>query len=570
MIVRDLLIKLGFQSDLRGVDKADRQINQLKASSVALGQVMADLAMKGIGAATQEMRESAEASINFGRGIANLSSIMGGTEDDTRKMAQAAKDLGREFGVLPADISAAMYDVVGSLGFTNDTIAQTREAVKLGKAGAATTAEAFNVLSKTTLAYGDTSATAMKKVSDLASATIRLGVLTMPELSASLSSVTPMASSLGISLEELFGVQAALSGPSGTAAEVYTQMSSAMTGLLRKTTAMEGAFEKAFGGEGITTTKQAIGKYGLQGTLEKLIGTTDGTEEQLTELFGRIEAVRFALAVTGGQSDRYKEKVAELGKVTGEVDNAVRLQTTGMGAAGFALDKARAAAEAQRIELGDKLAPAYVQLNVLGGEIARLFGSEIVPLFTEANTGMAKSTQIVGGLEYAFKALGLVVSAVAVVIDELVSGLAAVGTLGAGVAAAVATGSLDPLKQAASDADALIMEAGSRSMQRLGLATGMRQTSAETARMQSADLAARQAALAADLAERQRRDPLGLGVASNSWDVGAVTINVSVPPGTEGSAAARIGSQTVTAIEAQARQSAGQGFPVQGASAWSN
>lgn len=570
MIVRDLLIKLGFQANTSEIKKADREVGQLKASTVALGQVMADLAMKGIGAAVAEMKASAEASIEFGRGMANLSSIMGATEADTVKMADAAKKLGAEFGVLPQDISAAMYDVVGSLGYTNDTIAQTRAAVKLGKAGAATTAEAFNVLSKTTLAYGDTSEGAMKKVADLASATIRLGVLTMPELSASLSSVTPMASSLGVSLEELFGVQAALSGPSGTAAEVYTQMSSAMTGLLRKTTAMEGAFETAFKAEGITTTKQAIGKYGLQGTLAKLMATTDGTEEQLVELFGRIEAVRFAMAVTGGQSDRYKEKVAELGKVTGEVDNAVRLQTTGMGAAGFALDQTRAKAEAQRIELGTKLAPAYVELNAMTGELARLFGDHIVPLFSEANQGMAKSSDVVGGLEVAFKALGVVVAAIASVIDELVSGLAMVGTVGAGMAAAVAQGSLAPLRQAMSDADDIVQNAYARTQQRFGLATGTRATQAETARTQQADLNARLAYLNMAEEERKRRDPLGLGVASNSWDVGDVTINVSVPAGTEGSAAARIGSQTVTAIEAQARQSAAAGFPVQNLSMWSD
>ena len=40
MIVRDLLIKLGFKADTGDVAKADKAVGSLKASTVALGQVI--------------------------------------------------------------------------------------------------------------------------------------------------------------------------------------------------------------------------------------------------------------------------------------------------------------------------------------------------------------------------------------------------------------------------------------------------------------------------------------------------------------------------------------------------
>lgn len=561
MIVRDLLIKLGFQSDLKGLDKADRQVNQLKASTVALGGVLGELAGKGLQSAAAYMRDSAEASIEFGRGIANLSSIMGGTEADTQRMAEAAKELGKEFGVVPSEISAAMYDVVGSLGYGADTIAQTRAAVKLGRAGAATTAEAFNVLSKTTLAYGDTSEAAMKQVGDLASATIRLGVLTMPELSASLSQVTPLASSLGVSLEELFAVQAALSGPSGTASEVYTQMSSAMTGLLRKTTAMEGAFEKAFAKEGIKTTEEAMSKYGLQGTLEKLIGTTDGTQEQLVELFGRIEAVRFALAITGGQSDRYKEKLAELGTVTGEVDNAVRKQTTGMGAAAFALDRAKASAAAQAIEVGNKLSPAYLGMYEITGKIAELFGQNMIPMLTEGNSQMMTMGETVQGLEVIFQGLNVVLGLFLNGLDIIITSLKMVGTTIGALTGMVVSGDFSGLDALDKDLDTMANQSFSRMADRTRMMFGEKSRAQMMRDAQSGVLTyANETAAVAD--------PLGMmgsqyQTTTNTTNVGAINVSVSIPPGSEGQSGAAIGDAVARALKAREGQNAKQGAPVQ-------
>ncbi len=584
MIVRDLLIKLGFKADTAGLDKTERQVGQLKASTIALGQVMANLAQQGLGAAVNEMQKAAEASIEFGRGMANVGSIMGGTEADTIKMAAAAKALGQEFGVMPKDISAAMYDVVGSLGYTADTVDQVRMAVKLGKAGAASTAEGFAVLSAVTKAYGDTSAKTMAHVGDLASASVRLGVLTMPELAASIQQVTPSAASLGVTLEELFNVQSTLSGTTGSAAEVYTQMQSAMTGLLKKTKSMEIAFKKAFGGEGIKTVKEAIGKYGLQGTLQKLVAQTDGTQESLVELFGRVEAVRFALAVTGNQANDYKEKLKQMGQVSGEVDRTVAKQTTGMGANAFALDKAKAAAEAQRIELGDKLAPTYIELIKLGGEVSKEFGEKLGPVFAMTADNIKSMTGDVNGLGLAFTAIKAIMLGVAQVIDTVATIIAdlsdqimaiAAGTVqvlsGVGLAArgdfqgaAKAMGSVgtiaDVAKRSSANREAAFMartQARERSLYGdPGQAVRNRMAAA------SASASAVQGQLGGALSGLQSW--AGQGINTN---VGGVTVNVTVPAGTEAAAAARIGDTGARSMMAQFIHGVQRGFPVQGPAA---
>jgi len=578
MIVRDLLIKMGFKADTAGLDKTERQVGQLKASTIALGQVMANLAQQGIGAAVTELKAASEASIEFGRGMANVGSIMGGTEADTIKMAEAAKTLGKEFGVLPKDVSAAMYDVVGSLGYTADTVDQVRMAVKLGKAGAASTAEGFAVLSAVTKAYGDTSAKTMEHVGDLASASVRLGVLTMPELASSIQQVTPSASALGVTLEELFNVQSTLSGVTGSAAEVYTQMQAAMTGLLKKTPALEKAFKKTFGGEGIKTAKQAIGKYGLQGTLQKLVGQTDGTQEALVDLFGRVEAVRFVMSVTGNQAKDYADKLKQMGQVSGEVDRTVAKQTTGMGANAFALDKAKAAAEAQRIELGDKLAPTYIELIKLGGEVSKEFGDKLGPVFAMTADNIKALTGDVDGLGLAFTAIKAIMLGVAQVIDTVATiiadlsdqimaiaagtvqvlsgvGLAAMGDF-QGAAKTIGTvGNIsDVAKRSSANREAAFM-ARTQARERLMYGDPGRDRMAAA----SATATAVQGQLGGALSGLQAW--AGQGINTN---VGGVTVNVTVPAGTEAAAAARIGDTGARSMMSQFIHSVQRGFPVQG------
>ena len=177
-----------------------------------------------------------------------------------------------------------------------------------------------------------------------------------------------MVRTKGVSLDELFATQASLSGVTGSASEVYTQMEGALAALLKKTPQMEKAWRKTFGKE---TAEQAIGKHGVQGVLQRLVDFSKGNKDVLADMFGRKEALQYVFALTGNMADDYRSKLGQLGLAGGEVTKAVDKQTKGMGANAFAMDKAKAAAEAQRKELGDKLATAYVNLEIIGGQVAK-------------------------------------------------------------------------------------------------------------------------------------------------------------------------------------------------------
>ena len=139
----------------------------------------------------------------------------------------------------------------------------------------ATTTESLNLLSAVTKGYGDTSSEALRKASDLAFMTNKLGQTTFPELAASMGRVVPLASTLAVTQEELFASFATLTGVTGTANEVSTQMSAIQRALIKTTPQMADAIKKL----GFSSAKTLIQERGLVGGLRDLIATTDGSQE---------------------------------------------------------------------------------------------------------------------------------------------------------------------------------------------------------------------------------------------------------------------------------------------------
>lgn len=364
MDVRSLVIRLGFGLDSRGADQADKRVANLSknADGLAKKMALAGAALAGVGAykIANELRESVDASISFGREMGNISSLIGGNQARTQELATASQQMALKFGRSSKDITGGLYEVISTFGDTKDAIEQTQIAIKIGAAGAGTTADGISLLGAVTKAYGDTSAATMRKVSDLGFQTINLGKVTLPELAGSIQQATPLAAALGVKLEELFAIQATASGVTGSGSEVFTQMNSAMKALMERTPEMAKAFRKAFANTGVKTAKDAVGKFGLVGALQKVIATTDGSQEQIGKLFGRIEGLKLGLALTGNQAGDFTEKMKAMQNVSGATDTAFKAQTTGLANNAFEMDKLNTRAEVLQQQVGDRMAGTFI------------------------------------------------------------------------------------------------------------------------------------------------------------------------------------------------------------------
>ena len=600
MIVRELLTRFGFDVDSAGLDAVDRKVDRSKSGlaglGAAAGPAAAAIAAIGAGAAVRELNASVDASLAFGKAMGKVQSLIPGNVDRAAQYRGELQRLSVQLGRTSEDVSAGLYDVLSTFGDTTDTVKLLEIAVKAGAAGAATTKDGIALIGAVTKAYGDTSAEAAQKVSDLGFQTVNLGKVELPELAASMGRVTPLASTLGVKLEELFAVMASATGVTGSGAEVSTQFASVLRAMIDRSPEMAKAFssliKKGTFGKGVKTMQQAIGAKGLQGTLNALVGTTDGTAESIQKLFGRAEAMTLALHLTGKGAADFNDKQKAMKQVAGATQQAFDAQTTGFAAQGHAIDKAKAKWEAMRQDLGDKLTPALVELYGAGMRVAYLFGEVIAPIFANTQVLSIGLGDDLNGVRVAFDAilrqarlLRAVVLGVVQAIDSVIFGLKEMiltAELAYHAARKIVPGSdeKDANRQIARIRGEIQTTGDdwlARTKARGAIIAGA-PTTADLDR-QRAETAAMRVQTAKDRAERSANAFRSFVAGASAWgaqsaggagmvaNVGGLIINVSVPAGTEASAAARIGDTGARALVDSLLDQASRAFPLQTAGA---
>lgn len=306
---------------------------------------------------------------DFNGAMANIGTLIPGNTARINEMKTAIQQMAVDTGKSTSDLANGMYQVVSAFGDSADATKILEVNAKAAKAGLAETTDAINLTSGVTKAYGDTTAEAVQKASDLALMTVRLGQTTFPELAASMGSVTPIAASLKVSQEELFGAMATFTGVTGGASEVSTQLRGVLQGLMAPTTDMQNLMKKL----GVANGEAMIKQFGLQGSIEKIVKAAQDSGQPLQKYIGSIEGQTLALAATGGQADAFKEKIAAMGDVAGTTDQAFAEITDGVNKTGFQLEQAKARAEVARQKFGDALAPAVMKVSDVVSNLADKF-----------------------------------------------------------------------------------------------------------------------------------------------------------------------------------------------------
>lgn len=301
-----------------------------------------------------------------------VSTLLDGTTEQVKKRTNELKEsvlqISNDTGVASNNIADGAYQVVSAFGDTADAAKILETAAKGAKASGATTTDTINLLSAVTKGYGDTSAEANQKASDLAFMTAKLGQTTFPELAGSIGKVVPLAENLKVSQEELFGVMATATGVTGNAAEVTTQFKGILQSLMAPTDSMTGLMKKL----GYENGQAMMQSLGLQGTIDAITKAASDSGEPLQSYIGSIEGQTLALALSGAQHDTFTEKLQAMNDVVGATDEAFEKVNNTTGAKfKNSLNKVKNAA----IKLGDALAPLLEKGANLIGTLAEKISS---------------------------------------------------------------------------------------------------------------------------------------------------------------------------------------------------
>lgn len=337
-----------------------------------------------------------KSSMAFEKQMSNVGTLLEG--DVQGRLAELSKSIisiSNATGAGTGDLTDGLYQVISAFGDTADSAKILETATKAATAGGATTTDAINLLSAVTKGYGDTSAEAQQKVADWAFQTVKLGQTSFPELAASMGKVIPLASTLAVKQEDLFGVMATLTGVTGNTAEVSTQLKATMQGFLSPSSNMQKSLQKL----GYANGQALLESKGLQGALTALQESVGGDQLAFAKLFSSVEAQTAVLALAGEQADNFASKTAQMYDASGAAATAFATATDN---AESKMQRAKTAVTNLGLVLGNTFLP-YVTTTAdkLAGVVQK------VADFAQANPQLVQTVMKVVGALAALKLGGL-------------------------------------------------------------------------------------------------------------------------------------------------------------------
>ena len=233
--------------------------------------------------------------VDFEKSMAEISTLVDTSVVSVNELSAAVREQSKAFGGDVQTQARALYQII-SAGASDAATANNilTTANKLAAGGVTDVLTAADGLTSVLNAYGNKVAGATA-VSDAMFVAMKGGKTTIAELSANLGAVAPLAAQMGISFDELTASTAAL-----TKGGVSTSV--AMTGLraILATVAKPSKEATDLAAElGIEFNSAGLKAKGLAGFMEELKAKTGGSSDAMATLFGGVEALVPALALSG-------------------------------------------------------------------------------------------------------------------------------------------------------------------------------------------------------------------------------------------------------------------------------
>ena len=262
--------------------------------------------------------------------IAEVNTLLPKTNRVTKETEQSIKNLSAQFGKDSADLASAYYDVISA---GSQDAAKSLElltgATKASVVGVTDVKTATGAILSVMNAYGAENINATE-ASEKLFAIVQQGRTTFPELASSIGDVVPVASQLGIGLDELGGFLAVSTRVSGNTAKSVTQLSAAFNAILKPTDEAKKIIEalNKETGSAIDFSAKALKEQGLQKFLEGILNATKGYKNQqeiLAKVFTSTEALKGVLSVTGTAFNQVKESIDAVNKSNGVLDEGFKV-----------------------------------------------------------------------------------------------------------------------------------------------------------------------------------------------------------------------------------------------------
>lgn len=340
----------------------------------------------------------------FEKGMTEVSTLVDTTQINMKKLGQQTIALSKKFGLPAVEEASALYQVLSAgVGDASESMQVLEVANKIAIGGVTDVTTAVDGLT-TILNAWKLKASDAENVADTLFTTMKLGKTTIPELSSFIFQAAPLASQLGVSLEEL-GAAIVTMTKQGTKTPIaMTQIRNALVAMLRPTDDLNKIWKKF----GFTSGASAIKAMGLQKALQAIVTEAKGDEGILTKLLGSQEAVQATLQLTGSNTKVFNQTMDEMKKKSGATSEAVsKMQNTHDNR----IARMKASLEALKITIGNRL---LVAMSPLIKKVSEFINKADIWLKKHP-----KITKVIAGSIGVVTVLGVALGAVAAVMGVI-------------------------------------------------------------------------------------------------------------------------------------------------------
>ncbi|OFU31407.1 hypothetical protein HMPREF3075_09045 [Clostridium sp. HMSC19B11] len=279
----------------------------------------------GIGAG---LVSASKAGAEFETAMTKTSTMFGDTKVDTENLNNKVLELSKNTGIVATQIGESLYNALSSgipvtkdMGSAMDFMTKN---AKLSKAGFTDIDTALTATAKVLNAYKmDVSET--DRVHKVMMQTQNKGITTVGELGATLAQVTPTASAMSFSFEQVGASLANMTAQGTPTAQATTQLNSLLaelgkTGTVANKSLLDATKGTKYAGKSFKELMQA--GVPLNEILNLMDGSAKKNKKSLIDMFGSIEAGKAALALSGQNSEQYTNNLKAMSTQADVVSSA--------------------------------------------------------------------------------------------------------------------------------------------------------------------------------------------------------------------------------------------------------
>ena len=277
------------------------------------------------------LKEAVAGSLEFQKNIAEIRTIAPGIDQDFNSLSREVANFSKNFNFPLPQVSEALYQTLSNQFTTAGQRADIMTAsAELAKVGVMKLNDAVLLITGTLNAYGMSSSQA-ETVAAKFFKTIELGRIRGEEMSNVIGQLVPIASQVGVSLDEVNSSMVAMTIGGMKTAQAATAIRAGMTALMKPSDDLKKELREL----GFESGVQMVRAKGLEETFLALAASVDGDVAKIAQLFRNVRGLNAELRLTGAGAEQAQKALAVMSQTSGELLAAKYKEFTSTSAEAF-------------------------------------------------------------------------------------------------------------------------------------------------------------------------------------------------------------------------------------------